>query len=80
MWCRDSARRKHDDSEPTKYMKTKLNRWLLCCAMWLLLVSALPVHAFYNPSTGRWLSRDPIGEQGGGESLRVCSERSTGLY
>ena len=22
-------------------------------------------HRYYNPSTGRWLSRDPIGEQGG---------------
>ena len=32
--------------------------------MWLLLVSTLPAHAFYNPSTGRWLSRDPIGENG----------------
>ena len=46
-------------------MKTKLNRWLLSGIMWLLLASAVPVHAFYNPSTGRWLSRDPIGEAGG---------------
>src|SRR6266705_2837487 len=28
---------------------------------------AMPVSlwAFYNPSTGRWLSRDPMGERGG---------------
>lgn len=45
-------------------MKANLNRWLLCCVMWLVLASALPAHAFYNPSTGRWLSRDPIGEAG----------------
>jgi hypothetical protein len=32
----------------------------------LILVSlAQCVQAFYNPSTGRWLSRDPIGERGG---------------
>lgn len=27
--------------------------------------STIEVSAFYNPSTGRWLSRDPIGEVGG---------------
>lgn len=26
---------------------------------------AYEAQAFYNPSTGRWLSRDPIGEEGG---------------
>ena len=46
-------------------MKAKLNRCLLCCVLWLLLASALPAHAFYNPSAGRWLSRDPIEEKGG---------------
>ena len=35
---------------------------------WLLLPQT--AHCFYNPSTGRWLSRDPIGEQGG---LHLCS-------
>ena len=33
----------------------------LTAALWLPLTA----HCFYNPSTGRWLSRDPIGEQGG---------------
>jgi hypothetical protein len=32
------------------------------CA-WLLAVAT--ANAFYNPQTGRWLSRDPIGEKGG---------------
>ncbi len=32
-------------------------------ALWFL--SAQPAHCFYNPSTGRWLSRDPIDEKGG---------------
>ena len=29
------------------------------------LFTCQPAQAFYNPSTGRWLSRDPIGEKGG---------------
>jgi hypothetical protein len=31
----------------------------------MLLLSAVSVQAFYNPTTGRWLSRDPIQEAGG---------------
>ena len=31
----------------------------------LPLLLPTPAHAFYNPSTGRWLSRDPIEEDGG---------------
>jgi uncharacterized protein RhaS with RHS repeats len=30
-----------------------------------LWAASHPCHAFYNASTGRWLSRDPIGERGG---------------
>jgi len=44
----------------------KANRFaklmVLVCAM---LFAAGTVHAFYNPSTGRWLSRDPMEERGG---------------
>ena len=32
--------------------------------------------AFYNPSTGRWLSRDPV-EEGGGNNLYVCAANNT---
>lgn len=31
----------------------------------VFLFAARDAHAFYNPTTGRWLSRDPIGERGG---------------
>lgn len=31
----------------------------------VLVLSAQSALAFYNPQTGRWLSRDPIGERGG---------------
>ena len=46
-------------------MSAKLKRWLRTGVVLVVLVVASPVHAFYNPSTGRWLSRDPIGERGG---------------
>ncbi len=38
----------------------------LTCVLWL---SAHEAQAFYNPSTGRWLSRDPIQEDEGGPNL-----------
>lgn len=46
-------------------MKTTLNRlkWLNCLLM--LLAGVISAQAFYNPTTGRWLSRDPIEEEGG---------------
>lgn len=45
-------------------MKTTLSRvrWLNCL---LLLAGVISAQAFYNPTTGRWLSRDPYGEGGG---------------
>ncbi len=46
-------------------MRAILKRWLQLMVILALLSVAGPVQAFYNPSTGRWLSRDPIGEQGG---------------
>ena len=33
--------------------------------------------AFYNPQTGRWLTRDPIGEQGGGNLHAFAENRPT---
>jgi hypothetical protein len=36
---------------------------VLTVITWLLLTQ--PAQCFYSPSTGRWLSRDPVGEQGG---------------
>jgi len=43
-------------------MKTKL---MLMLALLLNVLLGQQAQAFYNPSTGRWLSRDPIGENGG---------------
>ena len=43
-------------------MKTKSLKWMLLTILGLLI--GLDAQAFYNPSSGRWLSRDPIDERG----------------
>jgi len=40
-----------------------INWWTGAVLLWLAFAPL--AQAFYNPSTGRWLSRDPIGEKGG---------------
>jgi hypothetical protein len=44
-------------------MQTKLSRVLCLNCLLLLLAGVFPAQAFYNPTSGRWLSRDPIGEE-----------------
>ena len=44
-------------------MSAKLKRWLRTGVVLVVLVVASPVHAFYNPSTGRWLNRDPLADE-----------------
>jgi len=45
-------------------MKTKRPSTVVISTCVLLFVAQSAL-AFYNPSTGRWLNRDPIGEEGG---------------
>ena len=45
-------------------IETCKGKWLVS-ALLLWLACAPLAQAFYNPSTGRWLSRDPIAEKGG---------------
>lgn len=51
-------------------MKTK-SKVLVVLAAVQFLWSASDALAFYNPSSGKWLSRDPIGEVGGENLSRV---------
>lgn len=44
-------------------MKMKQLSRMIGLVIWLATVQTSL--GFYNPSTGRWLSRDPVGEQGG---------------
>lgn len=46
-------------------MKTRLKLSWLCLTVLAMLALPPAARAFYNPNTGRWLSRDPIGERGG---------------
>lgn len=45
----------------------------------LFLWSASDVLAFYNPSTGKWLSRDPVEEKGGKNLSGFVYNNSVGL-
>jgi hypothetical protein len=38
------------------------------------------VQAFYNPDTGRWLSRDPIEERGGKNIYEFVANSPIGFY
>ena len=44
-------------------IETRKGKWLISAVL-LWLAFAPVAQAFYNPSTGRWLNRDPIGEAG----------------
>jgi hypothetical protein len=43
----------------------KPNTLKLTWTIALFVLAVLPAHAFYNPTTGRWLSRDPMEESAG---------------
>ena len=53
-------------------IETRKAKWLTS-ALLLWLAFAPLAQAFYNPSTGRWLSRDPIGEIGGENLFVACN-------
>jgi hypothetical protein len=64
-------------------MKTTRTKQPLMTSIWLAaLVSVLLIQtcqAFYNPSTGRWLSRDPIEEAGGSNLYVIVGNDPTDL-
>jgi len=47
------------------FMTAKVRAGLANLALLAGLLLGQKAQAFYNPSTGRWLSRDPVGERGG---------------
>jgi hypothetical protein len=47
-------------------MNATIRNYSPALALAALLLLPQSGHCFYNPSTGRWLNRDPIGENGGG--------------
>jgi hypothetical protein len=56
-------------------MKTNVKPIILAFGLGLLLIVPQKSSGFYNPSTGRWISRDPAEEEGG-PSLYAFAENS----
>ena len=46
-------------------MKKQLRQLLWGILFAILLVASYPAFAFFDPTIGCWISRDPIGERGG---------------
>ena len=55
----------------------KTNRVILIMLALLSVTLVQNAQAFYNPSTGRWLSRDPIEESGGINLVSFVANDST---
>ena len=61
------SRTSHSQTQQPEFMKTNIITKAAAPALVLIAWLLLPQtgQCFYNPSTGRWLSRDPIEESGG---------------
>lgn len=57
-------------------MKAFTQRFLHGIALTILLITSYSASAFYDPTIGRWLSRDPIGELGARTLKRVAFSSS----
>jgi len=56
-------------------MQTNANQVRLYGIMLAALLFTQAAYAFYNPSTGRWLNRDPIEERGGANLYAALANR-----
>jgi len=61
-------------------MKTNHPKLLPLAFSVFITLMAASANAFYNPTTGRWLSRDPIEEGGGGNIYNFVSSDSVNSY
>jgi hypothetical protein len=62
-----------------KLMKHTTNYTTRILALASLLLLPSTAHCFYNPSTGRWISRDPINERAFVGALRDRTSRVTSI-
>jgi hypothetical protein len=60
-------------------MKTELRHLLRGILFSFLITAAHSASAFYDPTIGRWVSRDPIGEVGGGNLYAFVGNDSVDL-
>lgn len=63
--------------EPTPMKLTITKKLLALVVVLTALASTYPASAFYNPGTGRWLSRDPVGENGGPNAFVAVNNSPT---
>jgi len=61
-------------------MKTRIINILRICTFGLSIVSVQCAHAFYQPTAGRWLSRDPSQESGGANLYAFCGNDNANRY
>ncbi len=59
-------------------MKTNGTSVMLAVGLGLLLLAPQKSNAYYHPSTGRWISRDPISEAGGENLYGFVENRTLG--
>ena len=61
-------------------MKTNTKPNILALGLGLLLLGPQQSSAYYNSSTGRWISRDPIGEKGGRNFYGFVGNDAVGAF
>jgi hypothetical protein len=49
-------------------------------ALLSICLAAADTYSFYNPTQGRWLSRDPVDEAGGNNLYAVVANRIVDVY
>jgi len=61
-------------------MRTCHSKLLPLASLLLIALAEMPASAFYNPNTGRWLNRDPIGENGGHNLHCIAANNPVGKH
>jgi len=66
--------------EDVRKMKTKACQCIWGIALAILFIAANYAAAFYDPHIGRWINRDPIGEDGGKNIYAFVDNDSISFY
>jgi hypothetical protein len=64
-----------NEMDSTMNTTTQRKRAWLAASLLFLLALPWPAQAFYNPQPGRWLNRDPIGEEGGANAFLLADNQ-----
>jgi len=61
-------------------MKAKVRQFILATTLAVLFIAANSASAFYDPHIGRWINRDPIGEEAGGNIYAFIDNNPVSFY